>query len=87
LITIVVEHTLVDPSTLILDEVYISSESTSDVVDVLMESSMHIQVAKYSLATPMITGLSMRQLLLASLLLVSHQSPSCILSDSHILLT
>ena len=77
-ITSVVENTLVNSTTLNLDEVHVSSEGTSDVVDVLMESStlildiyiheddtsnfehvlldsrMHVQVARYSLATPMI---------------------------------
>ena len=77
-ITSVVEDTLVDSSTLILHQVYISSEGTGD-VDPLMESStpilmyiyvheddtsdfehllvkfsMPIQIASYSLATPMI---------------------------------
>ena len=38
-ITSVVENTLVNSTTLNLDEVHVSSEGTSDVVDVLMESS------------------------------------------------
>jgi len=38
-ITSVVEDTLVDSSTLILDEVNVSSEDTSDIVDALVEPS------------------------------------------------
>ena len=37
----VVDNTLVDPSTLTLDEVYVSFEDTSD-VDAIVESSTHI---------------------------------------------
>jgi len=50
----VVEDMLVDSSTPILNEVHVSSEDTSDFEYVLVESSIHVHVARYSLARPMI---------------------------------
>jgi len=43
-ITSIVEDALIDSSTLIIDEVHVSSDSNSDNVDVIVESDMHVDV-------------------------------------------
>ena len=66
---------LVESSTPMPDDIYVHEDDTCDFKNVLVEFSMPVEVAGYSLATLMIEDMiDMRQLLLASLHLVSHYS-------------
>ena len=83
-ITSVVEDTLVDFDTSIIDEVHASSECTSDSKYKLVESSIPIQIVKYSLPTPMLDDGIESETIASSIITSSKPSiPSCRLSDSH----
>jgi len=77
-ITSVVEDTLVDFDTSIIDEVHASSECTSDSKYELVESSIPIQIVKYSLPTPMLDDGIESETIASSIITSSKPSiPSC----------
>ena len=77
-----------ESSTPIPDDIYVHADVASDSEYVLVESSMPVQVARYSLATPMREdGIEYETIATSAVHLVSHSSSLVHISHSYILLT
>jgi len=63
-------------STLIPDDIYIHENDTNDYEHVLVKSSVSMQIARYSLATPMIEDMIEHETVATSVIASSEPSES-----------
>jgi len=66
-------NALVESSTLVPDDISVHEDDTSEFEHVLVESSMHVQVARYLLATPMIED-GIEHEIVATIVVTSNKS-------------